>query len=131
MKRILLSLCCLVFLTCPAAYADGYWVLDQWGMSEKIDPSKLNAAKELRGRIEEMLSSTGEGDSQALIEFYASYAAEGKSLADESRKAFLLITEVDSLIAQGQGLPEIDTFGMDMTGAHGVEEAFKEDTQFL
>ncbi|MBQ9660112.1 MAG: hypothetical protein IJV37_02450 [Bacteroidales bacterium] len=106
-------------------------ILDQWGMAEKIDPAKLNAAKELRGRVENMLASTGEGDSQALIEFYASYAAEGKSLAGESRKAFSLITEVDSLIAQGKDLPEIGTFGLEMTGAHGIEEAFQEDTQFI
>ena len=100
-------------------------LLEQWGMAEKIDPAKLNAAKELRGRVEAMLSSTGEGDSQALIEFYASYKAEGKNLAEESRKAFSLITEVDNLIAQGQGLPEIETFGLDMTGAHVTEDALK------
>ena len=100
-------------------------LLDQWGMADKIDPDKLNAAKELRGRIEEMLATTGEGDSQALIEFYASYKAEGKSLAEESRKAFSLITEVDNLITQGQGLPEIETIGLKMTGAHVTEDALK------
>ena len=81
-------------------------LLDQMGLGDKIDPSKLRAAKELRGRVEEMLASTGEGDSQALIEFYASYKAEGKSLADESRQAFSLITEVDSLIGNGPSLPD-------------------------
>ena len=105
-------------------------MLDQWGMGEKINPSKLNAAKELRTRIDEMLTTTGEGDSEALIEFYASYKAEGKSLAEETRKAFTLITDVDELIRQGRGLPEVETFGLNMTGAHGLEEAFKEDTQY-
>ena len=106
-------------------------MLEQWGMGEKINPTKLNAAYELRARVEDMLSNTAEGDPKALIEFYASYAAEGKSFAEESRKAFSLITEVDSLIAQGKGLPEIETFGLNMTGAHGIEESFKEDTQFI
>ena len=106
-------------------------MLEQWGMGEKINPTKLHAAYELRARVEDMLSNTAEGDPKALIEFYASYAAEGKSFAEESRKAFSLITEVDNLIAQGKGLPEIETFGLNMTGAHGVEESFKEDTQFI
>ena len=106
-------------------------MLEQWGMGEKINPTKLQAAYELRARVEDMLSNTAEGDPKALIEFYASYAAEGKSFAEESRKAFSLITEVDSLIAQGKGLPEIETFGLNMTGAHAVEESLKEDTQFM
>jgi len=105
-------------------------MLDQWGMAEKLDLSKLRAARELRGRIENMLADTSEGDSQALIEFYASYKVEGVNLADESRKAFSLITDVDTLIKNGRGLPEIETVGLKMTGAHGIEEAFKEDTQY-
>lgn len=106
-------------------------ILEQWGTAEKINPVKLKAAQELRGRIDDMLANTGEGDSQALIEFYASYKAEGKSLAEETRKAFTLITEVDHLIGEGRGLPEIETFGLNMTGAHAVEESLKEDTQFM
>ena len=102
-------------------------MLEQWGLTDKLDPSKLRAARELRGRIENMLSSTAEGDSQALIEFYASYKAEGVNLADESRKALSLITEVDSLIKNGPGLPDINTTGLNMTGAHTIEEMFKED----
>ena len=102
-------------------------MLEQWGLTDKLDPSKLSAARELRGRIENMLSSTSEGDSQALIEFYASYKAEGVNLADESRKALSLITDVDNLIKNGPGLPEIETVGLNLTGAHTIEEMFKED----
>ena len=102
-------------------------MLEQWGLTDKLNPSKLRAAQELRGRIENMLANTTEGDSQALVEFYASYKVEGVNLADESRKAFSLITDVDNLIKNGPGLPEIGTTGLNMTGAHTLEEMFKED----
>ena len=76
-------------------------VVADWGKLDKLSPEKLRAAYELRGRIEHMLSRTSEGDSQALVELYASYQMDGKSLGKEAEKAFSLITEVDEIIAKG------------------------------
>ena len=73
-------------------------VLDTNGLSDRLDMKKIESAYELRGRIDDMLETTIEGDSEALIEFYASFKAEGKDLAAEAREAFTLITEVDELI---------------------------------
>lgn len=76
-------------------------VVADWGKLDNLNPEKLRAAYELRGRIEHMLSRTSEGDSQALVELYASYQMDGKSLGKEAEKAFSLITEVDEIIAKG------------------------------
>jgi len=158
-RRFTLLLFCLLCLASLPGRADGYWVLKkttsgsgqtrpskklQWKIKPgtatlkdlgtrfnwEAPPAKIRFGEEedLEFKIEVL---AGEGDSQALIEFYASYKAEGKSLAEETRKAFTLITEVDRLIGEGRGLPEIETFGLNMTGAHAVEESLKEDTQFM
>ena len=73
-------------------------ILETNGLSDRLDMNKVQAAYELRGRIDDMLETTVEGDSAALIEFYASFKAEGKDLATEATEAFTLIKEVDDLI---------------------------------
>ena len=76
-------------------------VVEHFGEFDKLDVDKVRSAYELRGRIEDMLSRTGQGDSGALIDFYASYKVTGRSLAKETEKAFSLITEVDAIIKKG------------------------------
>ena len=81
-------------------------VVADYGKLDQLNADKLRSAYELRGRVEEMLSRTSEGDSKALIELYASYQMDGKSLGKEAEKAFSLITEVDEIVAHGPELPD-------------------------
>ena len=79
--------------------------LEDWGKLDKLDADKIRAAYQLRGRAEEMLSNHAAGDHQAVIDMYASYKVEGKSMGIETEKAFSLIPEVDEVIRQGPELP--------------------------
>ena len=84
-------------------------ILETNGLTDRLDIEKVEAAYELRGRIDDMLETTVEGDSKALIEFYASFKAEGKDLSKEASEAFSLITEVDELIGI-EPAPSIEIF---------------------
>ena len=111
-------------------------VIEHFGQFDKLDIDKVRSAYELRGRIEDMLAKTGQGDSGALIDFYASYKVTGRSLAKETEKAFSLITEVDEIIKKGPTyssniriLPEDLSGATYQTVKGGVEEASKEDAK--
>ena len=109
-------------------------VVEHFGEFNKLNLDKVRSAYELRGRIEDMLSRSGRGDSGALIEFYASYRVQGKSLAKETEKAFSLITEVDEIIKKGPSYSSnIRILPDDLSGAAretikgGLEETWKEE----
>ncbi len=113
-------------------------VIDEWGQLDKLDADKVRAAYELRGRAEEMLSRHAAGDHQAVIDMYASYKVEGKSMAVETEKAFSLIPEVDRVIQEGPELPDclkIHKRDIDraiiQSAKGGIEEASKEDVKWF
>ena len=105
-------------------------LIETRGMSGQLDMKKVEAAYELRGRIDEMLARSGEGDADALIEMYASYQAEGKSLGEEASKAFSLIQDVDNIIGI-EPTPSLEIFpteiDMGTTLPHMAREAYQEE----
>ena len=112
-------------------------VIDEWGQLDKLDADKVRAAYELRGRAEEMLSRHAAGDHQAVIDMYASYKVDGKSMAIETEKAFSLIPEVDRVIQEGPELPDcLRIHKRDIERAitqstqGGIEAASKEDAEW-
>jgi len=101
------------------------------GVGGYASSATLNAAYEMRGRIDEMIERTGEGNSDTLLEMYASYQMEGKSLGDEAEKAFSLITDVDQILRNQEvvkpfALDQV-SMGTGMTMSHTAKELVKDD----
>lgn len=101
--------------------------IDALGKGGKLDMAKVKAAAEIRGRMDNMLQRTSAGDSEAIVEMYASFAAEGKSMAAETEKTFSLIGDADKILKSGPDVPslEIGGEGLYVTTDHALEEAIK------
>ena len=103
-------------------------VLENNGMLDQLDMKKVESAYELTGRIDDMLENTLEGDSEKLVEFYASFKADGKDLGKEAEEAFSLITQVDDLLGMEKSVNPSDFFPKEISleSAHNTTSMIKD-----
>ena len=106
--------------------------IEAMGYGKQLDMNKIKAAAEIRGRMDNMLQRTAAGDSDAIVEMYASFAAEGKSMAKETEMTFSLIGDADKVLVKN---PEVKFTGIDgegllLTTTHALEEAVKREKPF-
>lgn len=144
MKRFFVPAVIGLLLLAPLpSRADGYWVLKEsptsssqtkdskklkWKISSgKAEIKDLGLTYTWEAPPKKIRWGTEEDIQMRINVMYASFAAEGKSMAAETEMTFSLIGDADKILKSGPDVPslEIGGEGLYVTTNHALEEAIK------